>query len=94
LIFFWLETVELAKERVKIRVSEGRHNIPEEVIERRYKSGLKNFFLIYKDQVDEWMFVDNSYGNFDLVSKGNKFKPETLIQEANWMNLKKNYHGE
>ena len=27
LIFFWLENVELAKERVRIRVSEGGHNI-------------------------------------------------------------------
>ncbi|MFN8415067.1 MAG: zeta toxin family protein [Cytophagaceae bacterium] len=42
LIFFWLNTVDLAKERVKIRVSEGGHNIPEEVIERRYQLGLKN----------------------------------------------------
>ena len=27
LLFFWLKNVELAKERVKIRVSEGGHNI-------------------------------------------------------------------
>jgi len=36
LLFFWLQNVELAKERVKIRVSEGGHNIEPEVIERRY----------------------------------------------------------
>ena len=36
LLFFWLETPQLAKMRVKQRVLEGGHNIPEEVIIRRY----------------------------------------------------------
>jgi len=36
--------VELAKERVKIRVSEGGHNIEPEVIERRYFNGIKKSF--------------------------------------------------
>jgi predicted ABC-type ATPase len=29
LLFFWLNNVKLAKERVKIRIKEGGHNIPE-----------------------------------------------------------------
>jgi predicted ABC-type ATPase len=37
MLFFRLQTIELAKERVKTRVSEGGHNIDPEVIERRYK---------------------------------------------------------
>ena len=36
LLFFWLQNIELAKERVRIRVSEGGHNIEPDVIERRY----------------------------------------------------------
>jgi len=36
LLFFWLETVDLAIERVKTRVIEGGHNIETEVIKRRY----------------------------------------------------------
>jgi predicted ABC-type ATPase len=36
LLFFWLQTIELAKERVKTRVLEGGHNIKPEIIERRY----------------------------------------------------------
>lgn len=43
LLFFWLQTVDLAKERVKIRVAEGGHNIETEVIERRYKKELKTY---------------------------------------------------
>lgn len=47
LLFFWLQNIALAKERVKTRVAEGGHNIPEEVIERCYLNGLKNLFDIY-----------------------------------------------
>ncbi|MDB5207086.1 MAG: zeta toxin [Flavisolibacter sp.] len=44
LYFFYLPSAEMAKERVKLRVSKGGHNIPPGVIERRYEAGLKNFF--------------------------------------------------
>lgn len=39
LIFFWLESVGLAKERVNDRVRKGGHNIPDDIIERRYIRG-------------------------------------------------------
>jgi len=60
LIFFWLNSVELAKQRVKIRVNEGGHNIPEDVIERRYIRGIKNFFKIYLNKCNNVMLFDNS----------------------------------
>jgi len=44
-VYFWLSFPELARERVLKRVSEGEHNIPSEVIERRYFAGLKNLNL-------------------------------------------------
>lgn len=47
LLFFWLNSVKLAKERVKTRVREGGHNIPEGTIERRYVAGIQNLFKIY-----------------------------------------------
>lgn len=43
LLFFWLENVELALSRVATRVKEGGHNMPEEVIKRRYVAGIKPF---------------------------------------------------
>lgn len=60
LIFFWLNSIELAKQRVRIRVNEGGHNIPEDVIERRYIRGIKNFFNIYLQKCDNVMLFDNS----------------------------------
>lgn len=68
LLFFWLENVELAIDRVKTRVTEGGHNIPEDVIRRRYKSGIKNLFSIYLPIVDEAMIFDNSNGKPQLLA--------------------------
>ena len=43
LFFIWLENFQLAKSRVSSRVRKGGHNIPEDVIERRYAKGIENF---------------------------------------------------
>jgi predicted ABC-type ATPase len=41
LLFFWLQSVDLAKERVKVTVQEGGHNIDPDIIQRRYMRGIK-----------------------------------------------------
>jgi predicted ABC-type ATPase len=68
LLFFWLQNVELAKERVRIRVSEGGHNIEPDVIERRYSRGIKNLFDIYLPIVDAALIFDNSEGKHELLA--------------------------
>lgn len=70
LIYFWLESVELAKARVKARVEKGGHDIPPDVIERRYVRGKENFFLLYKDVCNRWIVYDNSYEVPAIVAKG------------------------
>ncbi len=68
LLFFWLQNIELAKERVKTRVSEGGHNIDSEVIERRYIRGIKNLFNIYLPIVDDAFIFDNSEAKHQLLA--------------------------
>ncbi len=70
-IYFWLESVELAKARVKARVEKGGHNIPPDVIERRYVRGKENFFQRYKDVCDSWIVYNNSHEVPAIVAKGN-----------------------
>ena len=72
LLFFWLDNVELAIERVKTRVAEGGHNIPVDVITRRYTNGIKNLFKIYMPLVDEFMIFDNSEGLPELIAEKTK----------------------
>jgi predicted ABC-type ATPase len=67
LIFFWLDSTKLAKDRVRKRVSEGGHNIVEDVIERRYRAGIKNLFQIYCNKVDSLFIYDNSGIESELI---------------------------
>jgi predicted ABC-type ATPase len=72
LVFFWLESPELAGKRVKTRVKHGGHHIPEDVIYRRYKSGIRNLNKLYLDLADFWMIIDNSEIPHKLVAEGHK----------------------
>ncbi|MFZ4796617.1 MAG: zeta toxin family protein [Bacteroidia bacterium] len=67
LIFYWLESVELAEMRVKTRVAEGGHNIPKDVIHRRYFRGIDNLFKIYHDICDLVVIYDNSKNLPELI---------------------------
>lgn len=69
LIFFWLESIELAKDRVRKRVTEGGHNIESDVIERRYKAGIKNLFKLYVNKVDSLLIYDNSKAESELIAE-------------------------
>ena len=70
LLFFWLPSPEYAIERVAQRVREGGHNIPNDVIVRRYFAGIRNLFDIYMPIVDSWMIVDNSVNpRFTIAEK-------------------------
>ena len=60
LLFFWLNSPELAIQRVAERVSKGGHDIPEVIIRRRYVSGIQNLFNLYAAEVDAWSIYDNS----------------------------------
>lgn len=69
LLFFWLQNPELASERVRIRVQEGGHGIPVDVIKRRYRKGIQNLFKLYLPIVDSAFLIDNSAGNFELIAQ-------------------------
>ncbi len=60
LFFLWIPDVKLSIERVKNRVLLGGHDIPEDVIKRRFHKGLANFFNVYSKVTDEWVLFDNS----------------------------------
>jgi predicted ABC-type ATPase len=91
LTFLWLDSQELAIERVKQRVSDGGHNIPRETILRRYKSGLKNFFTLYKNIVDYWLFIDNSKTEQELVAEGKFNTKDVIYNPDKWINIQKNW---
>lgn len=81
LLFFWLNTPELALKRVNERVIQGGHNIPEDVIYRRYKAGITNLSNMYIPVCDYWLIVDNSNYPFQIIAEGNKTKNKIIINQ-------------
>jgi predicted ABC-type ATPase len=90
LLFFWLRLPDQAVLRVKNRVKEGGHHIPENVIRRRYKLGLKNFFDLHKTKVNYWGFIDNSGDNYDLIAE-KVDDGEFVYDRTTWTQIKKTY---
>jgi len=71
-LYFWLNSPELAIARVRARVAIGGHNIPEDTIRRRYHMGLDYFFHQYVPLCDRWILADNSEIPFTVVAEGSK----------------------
>ncbi len=93
LLYFYLNSKELAIKRVETRVKEGGHNIPKDVILRRYDNGLLNFFSIFKDLVSEWTLIDNSNRPPIVIAK--QKKNELIIEDSElWNHLNQTYNGE
>ncbi len=72
LFFLKLVSPELAIARVRQRVLNGGHRVPEPVIQRRFATGFHNFETLYKSLVDEWALYDNSGAMPLLLEEGIK----------------------
>lgn len=70
ILYFWLNSPDLAVRRVKDRVAAGGHNIPEETIRRRYYMGISYFFKTYVPLCDRWVLADNSTTPFSVIAEG------------------------
>ncbi|MBL7858084.1 MAG: zeta toxin family protein [Cyclobacteriaceae bacterium] len=90
LVYFWLDSSELAISRVKERVASGGHNIPEHVVKRRYVRGLLNLFDLYIPSVDFWIAVDNSSKEFLILADGGSQGIKTH-NASRWSELEQNY---
>jgi predicted ABC-type ATPase len=84
LLFFWLHSPGLAKQRVADRVSEGGHNIPVEIIDRRYYRGIQNLIALYIPICDTWMVVDNRGIIPELVAQGTKNGENMVLNNYIW----------
>ena len=91
LLFFWLDSPNMAKKRVAQRVAEGGHSIPSETIERRYHNGITNLFAIYIDMVDICYIFDNSEGRKELIAQKERHKDIVIYNNDKFNLMKNNY---
>lgn len=90
LLYLWLESPETAIRRVALRVSEGGHSVPDNVVLRRYHAGMKNLFNLFMPIVDYWMLVDNTRMPRIIVAEGGGQMPD-VIRNVEIFNRIKNY---
>lgn len=88
LLFFWLDSVDLAIERVKLRVQEGGHNIETDVVKRRYKNGITNLFDIYLPIVNEALIFDNTNIKAELMAQKTLGNDIEIINKIKFDKLK------
>jgi len=82
LLYFWLNSPDLAIKRVAKRVAAGGHNIDEETIKRRYAKGIDNLFNLYMDIVDYWILADNSESPFKIIADGEKNETKRIADTS------------
>ncbi len=91
LLFFYIESVELAKLRVAKRVSEGGHNVAEEIIERRYKLGINNLINLFIPRCDSVLLVNKSVDFTTFAEKKTLNEPIKIVNQSIWDKMLSNY---
>lgn len=72
ILYFWLNSPDLAVARVRARVEAGGHNIKEETIRRRYNVGLHYLFRDFMPLCNRWILADNSNIPFKIIAERNE----------------------
>ncbi len=87
--YFSLANAQLAIRRVKLRVALGGHDVPPDVVRRRFGRSLNNFFALYAPIADEWALFDNSFST-QAIPVATQFATQLRVTEtATWLKLKK-----
>jgi predicted ABC-type ATPase len=85
IFFLWLPDVGLALSRIRDRVREGGHDVPEVVVRRRFGRSLKNFLGVYRDEADAWVLFDNSASAPSMIAfrkRGKQVMINTKLYET------------
>jgi predicted ABC-type ATPase len=93
MLYVWLESAEVAVDRVASRVENGGHNIPEDIIRRRYKRGLNNLFQNYIPIVDSWTIINNTNAFFNRIAHGENSFVQNIENNYLWNLLNSLYNG-
>ena len=87
LLYFWLNSPDLAIDRVRARVEAGGHNIPVDTIIRRYHTGIYYFFNLYAPISERWILADNSQIPFRVIAEGSKDEVINIKDEETYSKI-------
>ena len=87
--YFSLGSAQLAVRRVKLRVILGGHDVPANVVQRRFGRSLSNFFVLYAPLADEWTLFDNSGLQKATRVAAHSANQLTIMEAKRWQKLQK-----
>ena len=88
LTFLWLQSPDLAVQRVRERVRVEGHDVSEPVVRRRYSAGLRNFWKFYQPLADRWAVYDNSrWEASSLIAAGDREVPLLVHDKRSWVSF-------
>lgn len=92
--YVWIDSPDLAVERVNHRTRHGGHFIPEETVRRRYGRSFANFMSDYRDLADIWIVYNNSTGGeLNCVAEYSDGSLEVYESQA-WTNIEQRLNDE
>jgi predicted ABC-type ATPase len=90
IFYLWVPGVDLALARIRDRVLDGGHNVPEPVVRRRFERSIKNFMCLYSQVVDFWMLFDNS-GESPVMVALEKQGKQRIMERVLYENIVRRY---
>lgn len=87
ILFLWLNSSQLAIQRVKSRVEQGGHDIPQEVIVRRYYRSIYNFLTEYTIIATNWFLYDNCGIESKLIARKIGEHAINIVDNILWQNI-------
>ncbi|MDR3693843.1 zeta toxin family protein [Mucilaginibacter sp.] len=91
LLYFWLDSPQTAYNRVAQRVSEGGHDIPIDIIKRRYYRGIKNLIELYIPICNKWLVMNNVGLPSEVIAKKYELG-ELIINDDIWETILEQSH--
>lgn len=90
LLYTFVDNSKTCIERIKVRIKNGGHPVPDEDVIRRYKRSISNFWNKYKSLADDWLLYYNGNENYLFVAQKGKGKEVEIINENLYTLFRKN----
>jgi hypothetical protein len=95
LVYLFLENPDICIARIKSRVRDGGHFVPDLDVRRRFFRSKNNFWKNYRPLVDSWQLILNSENDYQLIAIGTNQNDEFIIEdEARFENFLNNIDDE
>jgi predicted ABC-type ATPase len=88
--YLWLPSADLAVARVRGRVAEGGHDVPEVIVRRRFRKSLVNFDHVYRPIATTWRLYDGSApARHVIVAHGTAAGAVTVVEASTWREVER-----